>query len=68
MSYNLDMQTSSALIARLSSIQRRADTFGKSREDVLDEISYFITDLQLQADLTERRMEQDWQNYNEKSE
>ena len=59
MTYNIDMYATEMLVKRLSSMQRRADMFNHSREDVLDQISYLIEDLELEANLTEQLMEHD---------
>ena len=59
MTYNIDMYATEMLVKRLSSMQRRAAMFNHSREDVLDQISYLIEDLELEANLTEQLMEHD---------
>jgi hypothetical protein len=46
-----------SLAMRLRSLIRRADTFGKTREDVLWEIEDIAKDLQKQADRMDRDME-----------
>ena len=56
MTYNLDMQTNDAITSRLASIVRRANMFNHDRDDILEEISYLIQTLQVNAAQVEKRM------------
>jgi vacuolar-type H+-ATPase subunit D/Vma8 len=45
-----------SLAMRLRSLQRRADMFGKTREDLIMEIGDIASDLEKQADRMDREM------------
>jgi hypothetical protein len=44
------------LAERLESLSRRAETFGKTKEDLLEELGYIATDLRSQADRIDQDM------------
>jgi hypothetical protein len=56
MTYNLDMQTNDAIVSRLASIVNRANMFNHDRDDILEEIAYFVQTLKINAALIEKRM------------
>jgi hypothetical protein len=58
MNLNIDMYATEQLTRRLRSIQRRAVTFNHSLDHVLDEISYMVDCLEMDAAITEARMEE----------
>lgn len=45
---------------RLQSLIRRADTFGKSRADILQELEFIVQDLQKEVDRYDRDMEEEY--------
>jgi hypothetical protein len=52
-----------SLAARIESLIRRADTFGKSREDLLEELSYVARDLRDYADRLDEALYDDYINH-----
>jgi len=44
------------LAERLESLSRRAETFGKSKDDLLEELNYIASDLRSQADRIDQDM------------
>ncbi len=46
----MDVVTSMMVKERITSIMRRAETFGKSREDLLNELVFFVEDLDKNID------------------
>ena len=48
--YIMDVVTSMMVKERITSIMRRAETFGKSREDLLNELVFFVEDLDKNID------------------
>jgi hypothetical protein len=46
----MDVITSMIVKERITSIMRRAETFGKSREDLLHELTFFVEDLDKSID------------------
>lgn len=49
------------LAMRLGSLIRRADTFGKSKEDILMELEWIVKDIQKSVDAHDRYMEEEYQ-------
>lgn len=45
-----------ALAERLESLSRRAETFGKTREELLEELGFIVSDLRSQADRIDQDM------------
>lgn len=52
----MDMQSTMEIVKRLRSMQRRADTFGHSRDRLLLEIGLYIEDLEKSAERYEEEM------------
>ena len=52
----MDLQAATEIASRMRSLARRADTFGKSREDILDEIIAIAVDYEKLADKIETQM------------
>lgn len=52
----MDLQAATEIASRMRSLARRADTFGKSRQDILDEIIAIAVDYEKLADRIETQM------------
>ncbi len=52
----MDLQAATEIASRMRSLARRADTFGKSRQDILDEIIAIAVDYEKLADKIETQM------------
>lgn len=52
----MDLQAATEIASRMRSLARRADTFGKSRQDILDEIIAIAADYEKLADRIETQM------------
>lgn len=52
----MDLQAATEIASRMRSLARRADNFGKSRQDILDEIIAIAVDYEKLADRIETQM------------
>jgi hypothetical protein len=52
----MDLQAATEIASRMRSLARRADYFGKSRQDILDEIIAIATDYEKAAVRIEAQM------------
>lgn len=55
------------LAMRLASLIRRADTFGKSKEDILMELEWIVKDIQKSVDAYDRYMDEEYRRSLEKA-
>jgi hypothetical protein len=47
---------------RIESLVRRSDTFGKDKNDILEELLFIADDLRSQANLMDEQFEKEFQN------